>query len=199
MYRGSSPRILPIVIIVLVVALVIAALVSVGRMVFSSNTSSTNQSENDGVAAVLLDTADTRAVRWAVRGPIVGDERFQSYQIMISPTARMYTVYNGYLDQVISTNTYDNNIEAYTQFVYALSLANIATTRSAADSDLRGVCATNGLAYVFETVKSDVADHSIWSSSCAGSKGTMAAQPDQIQALFVNQVPDFKPLFNQIY
>lgn len=199
MYRGSGPRILPIVVIVLIVALVIAALVSVGRMVFSSSTSPTSQSQHDGIAAVLLDTSNARAVRWTVRGPIVGNEKFQSYQITVSPTTRSYIVYNGYLDQVVATKTYINNTEAYEQFVYALNRADIATTRAAADSDLRGVCATRGLVYMFETVKSGTADQSEWTSTCVGSKGTMNAKPDQIHALFVNQVPDFKPLFNQIY
>ena len=116
----------------------------------------------DGSAAVLLDTSNARAVRWTVRGPIVGNEKFQSYQITVSPTTRSYIVYNGYLDQVVASKTYINNTEAYEQFVYALNRADIATTRAAADSDLRGVCATRGLVYMFETVKSGTADQSEW-------------------------------------
>ncbi len=199
MYRGSGPRILPIIIIILVVALVIAALVSIGRMFFAGNSSSSTQSQREGMGAALLDTGDNRSVRWTVRGPIVANEKFQSYQITVAPTKRTYTVYNGYLDTVVSTQSYDNNRQAYEQFVYALDKANIATVRSSSDTEIRGVCATHGLAFVFETAKDGTTDQTEWTSTCNGSKGTMTAKTEQIQALFVNQIPDFKPLFDTVY
>lgn len=199
MYRGSGPRILPIIIVVLVIALVVAALVAVGRMVFVGNGTSNDQANHDGMATTLLDTSDARAVRWAVRGPIVGNETFQSYQITITPTKRTYTMYKGYLDEVVATHSYDNNTKAYEQFVYALNNTGVTTLRSSSENDIRGVCATRGLAFVFETVKDGVADNSEWTSTCAGSKGTMTAKPAQLQALFVNQVPDFAPLFDTVY
>lgn len=199
MYRGSGPRIFPLIVIVLVAALVIAAVVSIGRFLFVGNTSSVVKTAHDGIAAVVYDTSDSRAVRWTVRGPIVAKEKFQSYQITVSPTQRTYTTYIGYLDQVVTTHTYDNNRQAYEQFVYALGKADIATTRVAADSDMRGVCATHGLAFMFETIADTKADNSEWTSTCAGSKGTMTAKPVQIQALFTNQIPDFKPSFDNVY
>ena len=198
MYRGSKKRIFPIIIIILVVALVIAAIVSIGRMVFTSS-SSTESNHTEGIASAVVDTADSRAVRWTVRGPIVANEEFRSYQITVSPTSRNFTVYTGYLDQVVVTHKYDNNKQAYEQFVYALTNADIAKTRSSAGTDIRGVCATHGLAYVFETVKDGTPDQSEWTTTCAGSKGDMTAKPAQIHALFVNQIPDFKPAFDTIY
>ncbi len=198
MYRGSGPRVLPIIIIVLVVALVIAALVSVGRMFFASSDTQ-SQSQHDGIQAALLNTSDDRGVRWTVRGPLVADEKFQSYQITVTPSSRTYTVYSGYLDQVVSNQSYGNNLKAYEQFVYALNKSGVNSVRSSTDGDIRGVCATQGLAFVFETVKSSTADNSQWTSTCNGSKGTMSAKTDQVQALFVNQIPDFSPRFDKIY
>lgn len=198
MYRGSNPRIFPIIIVVLVIALVIAAVISVGRMIFFSSSSSQDKVA-DSMSTSLVDTDESRSVRWAVRGPIVANEKFQSYQITVSPSSRSYMVYTGYLDQVVLTHKYENNRQAYEQFVYALAKADVTNTRNAADNDIRGACATQGLAFVFETAKDGTVDQSEWTTTCAGSKGTMTAKPAQVQALFVNQIPDFSPKFDEIY
>jgi len=201
MYRGSRPRILPIIVVIVIVALVVAAIVTVGRMLFSgSGDTRDNKKTTSSVIeqAVLAQDSD-RSVRWTVRGPIVADEKFRSYQIIVSPSTRTFVTYSGYLDQVIDTKTYSNNLKAYEQFVYALDKTDIAKARDTKDADLRGVCATNGLAYEFETLVNDDPDHTMWSSTCKDSQGTMTADPLQVQALFVNQVPDFRPLFTKIY
>ncbi|MFZ1258327.1 MAG: hypothetical protein WAQ25_02550 [Candidatus Saccharimonas sp.] len=200
MYKGSGPRIFPILVVIIVIALVIAALVSVGRMVFTSTGSSTTNNEStDAVLSSLHDTADSRSVRWTVRGPIVADEKFMSYQITVSPKKRTVTIYNGYLETVTSTRSYINNTKAYEQFVYALEKANIGKTRTANGVDFRGVCATHGLAFQYESLRDDTADHTLWTTTCTGSKGTMAANTAQVHALFVNQIPDFSPQFDEIY
>lgn len=201
MYRGSRPRILPIIIVIIVVALIVATLVTAGRMLFSGSSSKTDKkvSSSSSIEGALLNEGLDRSVQWTVRGPIVANEKFRSYQITVSPSARTYVIYSGYLDQVTDTKTYDNNAQAYEQFVYALDKTGLTNMRNVPDSDLRGVCATQGLAYKFDTLASGESDHSMWSSTCKDSPGTMTANPLQIQALFVNQTPDFQPLFGKIY
>lgn len=201
MYKGSGPRILPIVVTIIVVAVVITALVALGRMLFSNSTS-TNQNQStttSSLAGAILDTSANRSVRWTVRGPIVAQEKFRSYQITISPSARTYTLYAGYLDQVINTHTYTNNTKAYEEFVYALDKTNLSITRTVESDDIRGVCATQGIAYKFETLKDSTADQTLWSTTCKDSKGSMTADALKVQALFVNQIPDFSAQFNTIY
>jgi hypothetical protein len=197
MYRGSNPRIVPIIVTIVVVALVISGIVALGRVFFSSSSSSTSTTPT--LSSSVLNTGEDRSVRWTVRGPIVADENFRSYQITISASSRNYTVYSGYLKSVISTNSYENNDRAYDEFVHALINADITNTRSASNDDLRGVCATGGIAYEFETLNGSDVDQSLWSSTCSQSKGTMAADALKIHALFVNQIPDFKPLFTSVY
>lgn len=201
MYRGSRPRILPIIVVIVIVALVVATLVTAGRMLFSGDSSKDNKkvSSSSLTEKALLNGSTDRSVRWTVRGPIVSNEKFRSYQITVSPSERTYVIYSGYLDQVTSTKTYDNNADAYEQFTYALDKTGISKTRDVPDADLRGVCATQGLAYKFETLSNNDADHTMWSSTCKDSPGTMTADALQVQALFVNQIPDFHSLFNKIY
>ena len=134
-----------------------------------------------------------------MRGPIVADENFRSYQIIVTPTSRVYTEYAGYLDKVITSRTLTNNQQAYEQFIYALDKADIGKTRNLSDSsDLRGVCATGGRAYKFETLDGNTATKTLWTSTCSGSQGTMASNVVQIHALFANQIPDFKPVFDKV-
>lgn len=200
MYRGSGPRIAPLIAVIIVVALVIAALVTAGKMLFNGNKTTTNtDTGTTAIADAVRDTSDSRSVRWTVRGPIVADEKFRSYQITVSPSKRTYVTYSGYLDQVIDTKSYDNNARAYEEFIYALDNANVSATRNTTSTDFRGVCATQGIAYMFETLSGDAADHTLWSSTCKDSKGNLAAEALKLQALFVNQIPDFAPLFNSIY
>lgn len=194
MYRGSKPRIVPIIIAVIIVALVIAALVSLGRLLFTGGSSkkTNTPSESQQVRTDTLNTASGRAVRFTERGSIVADESFKSYQIVITPTERTYTTYLGYLDHVVDSKSYKNNDRAYEELVYALDKANISKIQDTkGNDDIRGVCATNGRLYVYETVNNSVATHTLWTSTCSGSKGNMGANVAQIKALFVNQIPEF--------
>lgn len=201
MYRGNNPRIFPIIVIILVVALVIAAVVSLSRMLLTrSDTDERTSTQTTTLLSEVLNTGSDRSTKLTVRGPIVADEEFRSYQITISPESREYTVYRGYLDTVIRTKKLDNNHAAYEQFVYALDKAEISKVRkSNADDDLRGVCATGGLAYKFEALAGDEVKNSVWTSTCPKSQGTMAADVNKIHALFANQIPEseFEPLFNE--
>lgn len=201
MYRGSRPKILPIIIIIIIVALIIAALVTAGRMLFSKGDTEKKdtQAASETFQETLLNTDGSHSVRWTVRGPIVADENYKSYQIIVTPTSRTFTTYSGYLDQVIETKNYSNNTDAYEQFVYAIDKTGMSKTRDADKEDFRGVCATKGIAFKFDIAKDGEDEKSAWSSTCKESPGTMTASPLKVQALFVNQIPDFQPSFNKIY
>lgn len=204
MYRGSRPRILPIIIAIIVIALIIAGLVSIGRLVLFPSSGSDKEKKEQGTSQStlkdeLLKTDSDRSVRYTVRGSLVADEKFRSYQIIVSPTERRVTEYQGYLDKVTESRNFGNSQTAYDEFVHALDKTDISKTREVKDNDLRGVCATNGRLYVFETFQASKATNTIWTSTCSGSQGTMTAKIDQVHALFVNQIPDFKPMFDKVY
>lgn len=194
MYKGSKPKIVPILIAVIIIALIVAALVSLGRMLFAGNSGNKTDTttESQKIRTDLLDVSNGRGVRFTERGPIISDEQFKSYQIVITPTTRTYTTYNGYLDRVISSKVYQNNDKAYEELVYALDKAYIYKLRDTqGNDDIRGICATNGRLYIVETTNIDTATHTLWTSTCKGSAGNMGANLSQVKALFVNQVPDY--------
>jgi hypothetical protein len=197
MYRGNSSRVVPIILVLIVIAVAIAALVSVGRAIFGGDTGS--QSQINVGRNALLNTAADHSVRMTVRGPIVADENFRSYQVTIDSSSRNLTTYSGYLDQMINFKQYDNNNKSYEQFVYALDKANMMNVNELTgnSNDTRGVCATGDL-YEFEVLQDNNTVKSLWTSTCQGSSGSFKASVSQVQNLFLEQIPDSKTLLSGI-
>ncbi len=189
MYKGRNTRIVPIILVILIVAIVIAALVSIGRAIFFGGGS--QQPAVDPAVTALHDTSGAASVEMLVRGPIVANENFRSYRIAVSPSSRTLTTYKGYVGQVTANQTYDNNQQAYEQFVYALDKANMVkgTALTGDKDDTRGVCAT-GKVYEFTVLQGDSAVKHLWTSTCSGSQGSFKASVSQVGNLFLKQLPD---------
>jgi hypothetical protein len=188
MYKGSSSRVIPIVLVILVMVIAIAVLITVGRAIFGGNQSSQDQT-NTGRQA-LLATSVGHSVRMTVRGPIVANENFQSYQITVSPSGRTFDNYTGYLDQVTKTKQLGNNVKAYEEFVYALDKANLVdgTPLTGSKDDTRGICAT-GFVYEFDVLDNDSSVKHLWTSTCRGSQGSLKGSLAQDKNLFLKQIP----------
>jgi hypothetical protein len=197
MYKGSSSRVVPIIIVLIIVAIAVAALVSVGRAVFGGGTSTPVQTDTGREA--LLNTSVDHSVRMTVRGPIVADEKFHSYQIKVDANSRTLTTYTGYLDQAIATQQLGNNVKAYDEFVHALDNANMmkGTALTGDKDETRGVCATGRL-YEFEVLSGSSVVKRLWTTTCRGSAGSFTASVSQVQNLFVTQMPDGNALLSKI-
>ncbi len=198
-YRNS--RIFPVALVLIIAAIAIAALISLTRVIFFSSPS-TNQatvSQLDAGRQALLSTTADRSVRMTVRGPIVADEKFHSYQITVTPSSRSLTTYIGYLDTPVDNVNLGNNIPAYEQFVYSLDRANLAkgTELTGDKNDTRGICAT-GQVYEFAIMQAGKSVETLWTSTCDGSKGSLDASVDQLTQLFVSQIPGATDLINKI-
>lgn len=189
MNRGIQ-RFIPIVFLIVIVGLIIAAAVSVVRIVTSNNDQQSSQVVDTSNQALLSTTAG-RSVRMTVRGEIVGDETFRSYQIVVTPGKREFTRHKGYLAEPLSDVTYQNNTKAYDEFVHALSLAGLAkgTALTGNADDTRGVCA-GGILYEFEIMNEAKTVKRLWTTNCANIKGSLTADAGQLQGLFLVQVPD---------
>jgi hypothetical protein len=191
-------KILPIALVLIIVAVAIAALVSIARVIFYPNSSNSTSSVDVGKAA-LLDTSAGHAVRLTVRGKLVADENFNSYQIQITPSERKLTIYKGYLDNSINNISLGNNLPSYEQFVYALDKAKLddGTELTGDSNNQRGICAT-GYVYNFEIMKDNKSVKQLWTSSCSGSKGSLSASVDQLIGLFMSQIPNAETMTSNI-
>ncbi len=198
MYKSSSSRVVPIVLVLIVVAIAIAALVSVGRAIFGGNDNQSTEKVDLGVES-LLNTSPDRSVRMTVRGPLVADEQFRSYQIAVDSSSRRMTTYSGYLDQTLENTQLGNNTKAYEQLAYALNRANLMKGEEleGEKNDTRGICAT-GKVYEFEVLQGNSVIKRLWTSTCKGSQGSLKASVKQIETLFTEQIPDSKKSISKI-
>jgi hypothetical protein len=194
-YRTS--RILPIILVIVIIIIAIAAIVSLARVVFFSGSSTPDIV--DASRDALLSTTAGRSVSMTVRGPIVADEEFHSYQIDISPGSRVINTYTGYLETVVGSITLGNSVASYEQFVYALDKADLADGQELVGdrNDVRGICAT-GRVYEFAIINSGEIVKRLWTSTCKGSTGSLDASVVQLTSLFVNQIPDADKLIKKV-
>jgi len=196
-YRTS--RILPIILVIVIIIIAIASLVSLARVVFFSGSSNDSAQTVDISRDSLLNTSVDHSVKMIVRGPIVADEKFYSYQISISPNSRTLTTYNGYLGTVVDQTNLGNSVPAYEQFVFALDKANLSkgTELEGDKNDVRGVCAT-GRVTEFEIINATNTVKKLWTSTCKGSSGSLDASVQQLTSLFATQIPGSSALINKI-
>ncbi|MET0979741.1 MAG: hypothetical protein ABWX90_00600 [Candidatus Saccharimonadales bacterium] len=198
MYKSSSSRVVPIVIVLIIIAVAIAVMVSVGRAIFGGNTG-TNTSKVDLGVESLLNTSVDRSVRMTVRGPIVADENFRSYQIAVDSSSRRMTTYAGYLDTTLQNVQLDNNAKGYEEFVNALNRAQLMKGEegNVEQNDTLGVCAT-GRVYEFEVLQGTSVIKRLWTSTCKGAAGTLKANRAQVEDLFNAQIPNSQEILNTI-
>lgn len=183
-----SSRILPTILTIVVIIIAIAGFVALMRLIFGGGTT---EPVIDTSRQNLLSTSEGRAVSMTVRGPIVADEDFRSYQVVISPTERRFTSYTGYLEVITNSQTLSNNTAAYDQFVNALNKANMVegTPFEGERNNVLGICAS-GRVYEFRTINNNETTEMLWTSTCSGSPGSLRASATQLSQLFRSQIPE---------
>lgn len=192
MQRGKFARLIPIALVLIVAVIAITALISFGRSIFGGGGES---SDGDPSREALLSTSLNRGVRMTVRGPIVAEENFRSYQISITSSQRNMTTYRGYLDRSIDRSVLENNVPAYEELIYALDKANMVEGDELEDEqdDTRGVCATGNL-YEFEVYNGSNVVKRLWTTDCRGVDGSLTADRGQLESLFLLQIPEQQQL-----
>jgi len=200
MYKGSRSRFVPIIIVLVVIAIAVFALVTLGRWVIGSINGGSNApqtSQQTGAENSLLSTDGSTSVQMTVRGPIVGDEQFRSYQMTISPTSRSIITWAGY-DQsnLIDQKTLSNDQKAYDQFVHALNYAGYAKSTTVKDNNTSGLCA-NGRVYHFDILNGSDAIQDNWTTNC-GIKGSFGGNAPDVRALFLDQIDGASDMIDKL-
>ena len=199
MINVKNSRVIPVALVLILVAVAIAAMISLARAVFFSGGSQTTVSQIDVSREALVSSTVDRSVRMTVRGPIVADEKFHSYQISVRPNTRTMTTFNGYLDTQLQQQVFSNNIPAYEEFVFALNRAGLADGKelTGESNDIRGICAT-GRVYQFEILNNSKSVKTLWTSTCKGIEGSLSAKLPTVRSLFHAQIPDSSSLIRTI-
>jgi len=188
-YRTS--RAFPVAIILIAVAVTIAALISITRTLFFAEPSAQQTVQVDQAREALSNSSVGYSVRMYVRGEIVADEDFRSYDITITPSSRSFELYSGYTEAKKLTDTkLLNSVKAYEEFTFALEKASLLKGEQFTEdgNDLRGVC-SSGQLYVFEVLNENKAVKSLWTSTCKGLSGSLDADLKLLKDLFLDQIP----------
>ena len=99
---NSFSRLIPILLVIIIMVVAVAAVIAIGQSLLGGNNPENKpKSQADIAKESLLSTDANRAVRLTVRGPIVAQEKFRSYQIEITPDIRRMSTYEGYLEKQI--------------------------------------------------------------------------------------------------
>ena len=169
---------------------------SIARSLFGPTESS--QTTTTQKALTEYAKADT-SVRLHVGGPIVANEKYVSYDIEVTQTTRKITTYKTFQNVVTSVKSYDNNQEAYLNFLTALQINGYLTkANSATTTDSTAQCST-GKRYTYYLYESAQVKSDLWSTSCNGRVGTLGGNGSAIRSLYQAQIPDFNTIVTGDY
>ena len=198
MYKGRS-TLLPIVLVAVFAIIAIIAIVSLGKSLLNRGDDAPIAEEVNSVQQSLLASEIDRAVRMTVRGPILADENFNSYQITVSPTEREMITFEGYQHRILEADSLPNSTTAYEEFVHALSKVNFAQIAQGPEipSDVRGVCAAGRL-YTFDLLQAQSVVRTSWITSCRNVEGSFNGDAITSRDLFQRQIPEANALIRSL-
>jgi hypothetical protein len=128
-----------------------------------------------------------------IDGPIVADPNHREVQINVSQNSVDFTLYQGYQQTVVRSQTYPNNQSAYAVFLQALQHAGYTlTTNDKSLYDERGYC-PGGDRFIYAFTNNGTNVVRSWSTSCGGTS-TFRGVPGTVLTLFKRQVPNYGDL-----
>lgn len=163
-----------------------------------------NQNNKDGSSVLTTGTnvADYASkpdtvVSYTIQGEIVGNDKFRSIRIVVTPDQRSLEILAGYDNKVIDHKNFDNNSSAFETFMQSLSKAGFGSARSSRPDSEQGFCPL-GLRYVYTLDNAGKQIMRTWSDSCSRSDGNFVGSASTVQQLFQNQITDYNELTSDV-
>jgi hypothetical protein len=148
----------------------------------------------------LPEYAGTNAtVSFTTDGIVNNDSLHRSIRVTVSNSSITLDVLQGYNPQVIQSNTFQNNQEAYSVFLKAINNAGfmLKSKSTKVSPDPAGQCPL-GFRYILNLNQDDQDISNTWTSSCGAKTGTSLASLSLVQTLFQYQVPNYQSLVSNI-
>jgi len=148
----------------------------------------------------LGDYAQTSAtVSFTADGIVNGDEMHRAIRITVGANRRQLDVLQGYNPQVILSQSFANNQEAYTVFLKAIANNGFVAKlkNSKAPTDERGQCAL-GFRYILDLNDGTDDLSRLWASTCGTAVGNSGGAITTLQTLFQDQVPSYSTLTENV-
>lgn len=150
--------------------------------------------EKPKTTKALSEYASTDAVvRLTIDGPIVADQDHQAVQITVGQDDVTYSQVQGYQGTVVKQQSFVNNQNAYSNFLYALGHAGFTRGDNSKDrANEKGYC-PRGNRYIFELIDGGNDIQRYWATNCKGTK-TYTGDTSLTLTLFQAQVPGYNDL-----
>jgi len=131
--------------------------------------------------------SDTAVAEMIVDGPLKSDQDHTEIKIDVSKLNITMTVYQGYDQTVLRSQSFENNDRAFAVFIHALRHANFDKgTNDRALQDERGYCPTgNRTIYSLSNGEGQLMRY--WLTTCG--QGTFKGSNGTVSYLFKQQVP----------
>lgn len=151
------------------------------------------------VASLPSYAGSNAAVSFTEDGIVNADELHRAIRITVSNDQVTLDVIKGYNPQVIQSQSFENNQEAYTVFLKAINNAGflLKTKDTKIPNDETGQCAP-GFRYILNLSQNGADLSRTWASTCGAKVGTSAGAVGAIQALFEDQVPGYQNLVQNV-
>lgn len=183
-----------------IVAGIVIAVVILIVVIFGSISSSASVSDTaDAGEKVLVEMTGKNAIRMTVRGKIVADEDFKSYEITLKPHVREMKVLSGYNgEKVLAETSHKNSWDAYTEASYALKRLGMMKGKALVGDkdDTRGIC-PDGELTVFEVLDGERVVKRLWRTSCRDAKGSFRGDYKKVSGLVTGQIPDYTAILSE--
>ncbi|MDB5166099.1 MAG: exported protein of unknown function [Candidatus Saccharibacteria bacterium] len=176
------------------IGLIILAFVLIINLTGRGSDTSTVQSGQQSVLTSYANT--TKTTRLTVDGIINADELHRQVQISVGQNQAVMNVIGGYNGNVIKFQSYENNQNSYSEFLYGLQAAGF--NRGDPDpkkSNESGACPT-GRRISFDVYDGNQRLQHYWTTTCGG--GTFKGNLDAVLALFQRQIPDYDTLTRDV-
>ena len=135
-------------------------------------------------------------VRYTIEGPINAPEDHRSVQISVSPLSRTLNIISGYQGQVISSQTYANDAQSYSDFLQALSQEQFTAERQVSSNiKSQSICPLGNRTH-FQILENAKDVMNLWTGSCM--RGSFGGNVANIRSLFKLQIPDYVKLTNSV-
>lgn len=177
----------------ILISLGVVLLIIFGIVIFNrGGTEKPRTSDKKSVTLAEVIKNDDSSVEYNVAGEINATENHRAIQIIISPTSRTVNVYTGYEGQILNTQTYTNNKNAYSDFITALGRAGFSKERRIdANINPQAICPTGSRTH-YKIFDGSQEQMDRWTASCAS--GSYGGNVSLTNTLFTAQIPDYNTI-----
>lgn len=158
------------------------------RSIFKGSDKDTQQTQH----VDLGETASSgMPVRYTISGSTVGKDRHRAIRITVDRNSRRIDIVEGYDEQIVKSEQFDNTQAAYSAFVSALRGAGYTDNVDPEGRGDENRSCPLGLTYIYEVNPGSSGAFRTWSNSCSERYGSFAGNDSLVRQLFQLQIPDY--------